>query len=167
MPLFNEHIFPVCSPALLPGGRPLRNAQSLARLPLLHKATHGLGEWSWPVWLDRVGAQAGAMPRSELRFAEMGLVLSAAVDGAGVALSRSLLVHDALASGRLVVPLMGIEPMRSTKKHVARWPSAKAADPDIRAFVDWLAAEATQTIAAVEPFLRSDRTPPATAAQPR
>ncbi len=157
LPLFNEQVFPVCSPALLPGGQPLHDAQALARLPLLHKATHGLGEWSWPVWLERLGCQTGTTPRSELRFAEMGLVLSAAMDGAGVALSRSLLVHDALSSGRLVVPLAGIVPMHSTKKHVARWPSAKAANPDIRAFVEWLAAEAALTLAAIEPYLCKDR----------
>ena len=68
-------------------------------------------------------------------------------------MSRSLLVYDALASGRLVVPIAGIEPMRSTKKHVARWPSSKAADPDIRDFVEWLEAEAARTLAAVEPYL--------------
>ena len=157
VPLFNEQVFPVCSPALLPGGQPVRDAQALLRLPLLHKATHGMGEWSWSVWLERLGCQPSAKPRSELRFAEMGLVLSAAVDGAGVALSRSLLVHDALASGRMVVPLAGIEPMRSTKKHVARWPSSKKNDADVRAFVEWLATEAAQTLAAVEPYLRSSR----------
>lgn len=157
LPLFNEQVFPVCSPALLPAAQPFREAQALARLPLLHKASNGLGEWSWPAWLQRLGVESGARPRSELHFAEMGLVLSAAVDGAGVALSRSLLVHDALASGRLVVPIAGIEPMRSTKKHVARWPTSKAADPDIRAFVEWLQAEAARTLTAVEPYLRSER----------
>jgi LysR family transcriptional regulator, glycine cleavage system transcriptional activator len=156
VPLFNEQVFPVCSPTLLPGGQPVRDAQALARLPLLHKATHGMGEWSWSVWLERLGYQLDTRARSELHFAEMGLVLSAAVDGAGLALVRSLLAYDALASGRLVVPLAGIEPMRSTKRHVARWPSAKAADPDVRAFVEWLTTEAAQTLEAVEPYLRSD-----------
>lgn len=165
--LFNERVFPVCSPALLPGEQPLRDAQELTRLPLLHKATHGLGEWSWPVWLERLGCKPVAKPSSELHFAEMGLVLSAAVDGAGVALSRSLLVHDALVNGRLVVPLSGIETMHSTKKHVARWPSSKAADPDIRAFVDWLAAEAAQTLAAVERHLNSERSTPGSSNESR
>jgi LysR family transcriptional regulator, glycine cleavage system transcriptional activator len=123
--LFNEHVFPVCSPALLPGGQPVRDAQVLARLPLLHKATHGMGEWSWSVWLERLGVQSRARP----------------------------LVHDALASDRLVVPLAGIEAMRSTKRHVARWPSAKSGDADVRAFVEWLATEAAQTLTAVEPYL--------------
>jgi LysR family transcriptional regulator, glycine cleavage system transcriptional activator len=157
VPLFNEQVFPVCSPALVPGGQPLRDAQALASLPLLHKSAHGMGEWSWPVWLERLRVQPNAKPRSELRFAEMGLVLSAAVEGAGVALSRSLLVHDALASGRLVVPLANIVPMRSAKKHVARWPSAKASDPDVRTFVEWLATEAAHTLAAVEHYLHSNR----------
>jgi LysR family transcriptional regulator, glycine cleavage system transcriptional activator len=152
-PLFHEQVFPVCSPRLLPGGMPLRDAQALAGLPLLHKADHGLGEWSWPLWLDRLGVRLHEAPASELRFAEMGLVLSAAAEGAGVALSRSLLVHDALQSGRLVVPITGVTPMPSTKKHIARWPSAKASDPDIRTFVEWLVAEAARTLAGVGPFL--------------
>ena len=160
VPLFNEQVFPVCSPSLLPEGKPLADRQAVARLPLLHKATHGLGEWSWPTWFERLGINAGATPRSALRFAEMGLVLSAAVEGAGVALSRSLLVDDALANGRLTVPLTGFEPMRSTKKHVARWPAAKAADPDIRAFVEWLANEAEQSLAAVQARLEAPSTGP-------
>ena len=145
-PLFHEQVFPVCSPQLLPGGKPLLDAQALAVMPLLHKADHGMGEWSWPVWLERLGLQAQESPASELRFSEMGLVLSAAVEGAGVALSRSLLVHDAIQSGRLMVPLEGIVPMASTKRHVARWASSKANEPDIQAFVEWLSAEARKTL---------------------
>lgn len=148
-PLFAEHVFPVCSPKLLPQGRPLRDAAALAALPLLHKSGHGSGEWSWALWLDRLGAERARKRGSELRFTDMGLILSAAVDGAGVALSRSLLVHDALRAGRLVVPLPGLEPMVSTKHHVARWRRARAGDPDIEVFVDWLAAEAEISLADV------------------
>jgi hypothetical protein len=43
------------------------------------------------------------------------------------------------------------------ERHVARWPSANASDPDIRAFVDWLEAEAAQTLAGVKPFLAGHR----------
>lgn len=146
-PLFAEHVFPVASPKLLPQGRPLRDGQALAALPLLHKSTHATGEWSWSLWLDRLGVSRKR--GSELRFTDMGLILSAAVDGAGVALSRSLLVHDALRAGRLAVPLAGVEPMVSTKHHVARWRRARAGDPDIEAFVDWLAAEAEISLADV------------------
>lgn len=148
-PLFHEQVFPVCSPRLLPRGRPLADARSLAGLPLLHKASHGLGEWTWSVWLERLGVPAEAQG-AELRFADMGLVLSAAEKGAGVALSRSLLVADALAQGRLVVPVAGIEPMASTKRHVARWRGERRDDARIHAFVDWLVAEAADTLAQVD-----------------
>jgi LysR family transcriptional regulator, glycine cleavage system transcriptional activator len=157
-PLFHEQVFPVCSPKLLPRGKPLANARGLAGLPLLHKASHGMGEWTWSLWFERLGVPAEAQG-AELSFADMGLVLSAAVKGAGVALSRSLLVADALEQGRLVVPFPGIQPMASTKKHVARWRSAQRDDPQIRAFVDWLVAEAADTLAEVDERLGHNQVP--------
>jgi len=157
-PLFHEHVFPVCSPRLLPAGQPLAHARGLAGLPLLHKASHGLGEWTWSVWFERLGVPQEAQG-AELSFADMGLVLSAAEKGAGVALSRSLLVADALAQGRLVVPVAGIAPMASTKRHVARWRPGQRDDAPMRAFVDWLVAEAGDTLAEVDE--RLGEAPPA------
>jgi LysR family glycine cleavage system transcriptional activator len=155
VPLFSEHVFPVCSPRLLLNKPPLRDSQALANMTLLHKAANATGEWSWPIWLDRLGISGRQRRGGELRFADMGLTLSAAVDGAGVALSRSLLVHDALRSGHLVIPIAGIEPMQSSKMHVARWRKDKANDPDILAFVAWLAVEAAQTLADTHDMLRT------------
>jgi LysR family glycine cleavage system transcriptional activator len=153
-PLFNEHVFPVCSPRLLTEGRALGDHRALAGMTLLHKAAHGAGEWTWQVWLDRLGITPPDRSAGQLRFADIGLVLSAALEGSGVALGRSLLVHDALQSGRLVLPIVGIEPMVSSKKHVARWRRDKADDPDIRAFVDWLAVQAAATLAATDGLLK-------------
>jgi LysR family glycine cleavage system transcriptional activator len=152
--LFSELVFPVCSPRLLPSGKRLRDPRELTSIPLLHKSTHASGEWSWSVWLDRLGIQ---MKRrgGELRLADMGLVLSAAVDGAGIALARSLLAHDALRDGRLVIPIVGFEPLVSTKKHVARWRRERTNDPDIKAFVTWLQAEAETTLADTNEYLRA------------
>jgi LysR family transcriptional regulator, glycine cleavage system transcriptional activator len=145
-PLFSEHVFPVCSPHLLPGRRPIPDARQLGAFPLLHKMTHMTGEWSWDVWIERLGMNGGEK-RGELRFADVSLIMSAAIDGAGVALTRSLLAHDALLDGRLIVPIENVEPMLSSKKHVARWRRDRAGDPDIEAFVAWLVTEAKQTLA--------------------
>lgn len=153
-PLFHEHVFPVCSPRLLPEGRALRDSCALAGMTLLHEAAHGAGEWTWQVWLDRLGIEPQGRSGGELRFADIGLVLSAAMEGSGVALARSLLVHDALQAGRLVVPVAGVPPMVSSKKHVARWRRDRTDDPDIRAFVDWLVTEAAATLAATEGIIR-------------
>lgn len=147
-PLFVETVFPVCSPRLLPEGRPLRDAQQLLQLPLLHKAGVATGEWSWSVWLDHLGVKEGALRRSVLSFADMSLVMSAAVDGAGVALTRSLLAHDMLAAGRLVPAVAGVRPMLSSKRHVARWPTSRASDPIVTAFIEWLVAQANVSLAA-------------------
>jgi LysR family glycine cleavage system transcriptional activator len=79
----------------------------------------------------------------------MGLMLAAAVNGGGVALTRSLLAHDALMDGRLIVPFPISEPMVSAKRLFARWRRDRQGDPDIEAFVGWLANEAASASEAV------------------
>lgn len=154
MPLCTEQVFPVCSPQLLPQGRPLQAAPSLRSLSLLHKSAYPAGEWSWAFWLDRLQLDAAAPARSELRFADMGLLMSAAVGGAGVAITRSLLAHDALRSGRLLPAVAAVEPVDCGKRHVARWPAAKVGDADVRAFVDWLVAQSADTVAATQRLIQ-------------
>jgi LysR family glycine cleavage system transcriptional activator len=152
--LFTERVFPVCSPRVLPQGEPLRDVQGLSGMTLLHKATPVSGEWSWPVWLERLGVEANRRG-AELRFADLSLVLSAAVNGSGVCLARSLLVHDALHDGRLSLAIADFEPMTSVKKHIARWPAQKADDPDVRAFVQWLVAESSQCLAHTDALIKA------------
>lgn len=158
LPLFTEQVFPVCSPRLLPHGRPLADAQALAGMTLLHKAVQASGEWSWPLWLERLGVPARRRRGSaELRLADLGMVLSAAVNGSGVGLARSLLVHDALLDGRLALALADFEPMTSVKRHVARWPAHKAGDADIDAFVQWLVAESKRCLEATAARIAAGR----------
>src|SRR5690606_35443748 len=92
--LFGEHVFPVCSPRLLRGARPLARVQDLAHHVLLH-LDDPRGEWpwlQWSVWFEVMRlkdvASAGA-----LRFNEYGDLIQAAIDGQGVALGRSPLVQ--------------------------------------------------------------------------
>jgi LysR family transcriptional regulator, glycine cleavage system transcriptional activator len=142
--LFQEHVFPVSVPTLLPRGKPLRDTSALARLPILHKGVPNSGaEWSWPAWFERLGL--GAAP-SGLRFDTIGTAIAAALQGAGVVLARSLLVHDALADGRLSRVLPRKWDMPSSKAHLVRWPAALAADQRVRSFVAWLTDE-TRTMA--------------------
>ncbi|MCW0232666.1 MAG: LysR substrate-binding domain-containing protein [Ferrovibrio sp.] len=160
--LFREQVFPVCAPAVLK--KPLRDAAQLGSLPLLYKSAEtSLGEakqgaeWEWSTWFRRLGITAKPKPR--LRFEEIGTAIAAALEGAGVALGRSLLVHDALSDGRLVRPLGPEWSLPSSKVHLARWPAALSGDLRLRAFVAWLAAEAEQTVAAAA----AESAPPAAA----
>jgi LysR family glycine cleavage system transcriptional activator len=152
-PLFSEAVFPVCSPTLLPDGKPLANVQDLVNLPLLHKVGQTTGEWSWSLWFDYLQISPPQKSQAELRFADMGLLVSAAINGSGVALARSLLAYDALKAGTLVVPITGFDTMRSTKKHYARWPANRQDDPDVDAFKQWLTTQAAQTLAETEDLI--------------
>ena len=152
-PLFCEDVFPVCHPSLLPEGKPLSTPQDLVKLPLLYKMGQTTGEWSWSLWFDYLNIEAPQQTQAELRFADMGLLVSAAINGAGVALARSLLAYDALKAGTLVVPITNFDTMRSTKKHYARWPANRQDDPDVDAFKQWLTTQAAQTLAATESLI--------------
>ncbi len=103
--LFKEDVFPVCSPDLAGGDRPLRSPEDLARHTLLHL------EWSpaypsWPAWSDWLKA-AGAKSveaRHGVWFNNMAMAIRAAAQGQGVALSSFAIAADELAAGRLVAP---------------------------------------------------------------
>lgn len=146
-PLFRERVFPVCHPSLLPSGSTPGDPNMLLRLPLLHKGPRGrpagAAEWSWPAWFDRLGLTA--RPKESLRFGAIGPAIAAAHQGAGVVLARSMLVHDALAEGRLVRVLRTSEDMLSSKAHVARWPAALHRDERVRGFAAWLTEKAQDT----------------------
>ena len=151
-PLFREHVFPVCAPSLLPAGFERGDTSVLSRLPLLHKGPAGRAisaEWSWQAWLERLGLPP--RPQENFRFASIGLAIAAAMKGAGVVIARSMLVHDALAEGRLVRLLPPNFDLLSSKAHVARWPASLRGDARVRSFVAWLAARAEETDRAFAP----------------
>jgi DNA-binding transcriptional LysR family regulator len=86
-----------------------------------------------------------ALARGPSKAVDAAPTTAAALEGAGVVLARSLLVHDALADGRLVRVLPARWDMPSSKAHVVRWPAALGADRRVRTFVDWISAEARAT----------------------
>ena len=99
VPLMPEDVFPVCSPALLDGTRPLRTPSDLRYFNLLHDDM----QINWSAWLEAAGV-ADIDPDRGTRIDLSALVVDAAVDGQGVALARSALVGHHLAAGRLVKP---------------------------------------------------------------
>jgi LysR family glycine cleavage system transcriptional activator len=144
--LFDEMVFPVAIPPLLPRGRPLKDPGLLGTLPILHKGYVGRSdgaEWSWPVWFERLGITA-PVPAG-LRFDNLGTAIAAALQGSGVVLGRSLLVHDALAERRLCRVVSPSWDMASSKAHIVRWPAALANDKRVALFVAWVAKEAVKT----------------------
>jgi len=107
-PLMPEYVFPVCSPALLQNGPPLRSPSDLRHHRLLHD--EGMqpvpGFPDWRRWLEVAGVPDIDVRRGP-RLSISSMVVQAALIGEGVALARSVLVADHIAAKRLV-PLFGV-----------------------------------------------------------
>ena len=152
--LFDEHVFPVCSPSLLEGPHPLRSLADLRHQTLLHlEWTPTECKWpDWQAWLMAAGAGDVDHTRGP-RFTWHAMSLQAAVQGQGVALASTPIVNDDLAAGRLVCPF---DRSISTRfgYYLVCLPEL-AATRKIQAFREWLLHEAEVSVG--ERGLASDR----------
>jgi LysR family glycine cleavage system transcriptional activator len=135
--LLSESLYPVCSPRLLEGPNPLRRPEDLVHHQLLWDY-----DWRtdmWDRWLDVAGLK-GLKTRRSLSFNYSNLMLQAAVDGLGVALSQGVLAAEDLAAGRLVRPFdIGLP---TEFAYYVVYPPAIAKRPNNLAFRNWLFEEA-------------------------
>ena len=139
--LLEEEVFPVASPALVPPTRiPLQVAE-LGEWPLLHDMDAYLPQrWmSWHSWFERAGVEASAAARG-FRFSDSIVLVNAAVAGLGLAIARAPHIQTYLARGQL---------LRLTRESwKADWvyrlvaPNENFARPNVRAFTEWVLAEA-------------------------
>jgi LysR family glycine cleavage system transcriptional activator len=138
--LFDEEIYPVCSPRLLETGPPLETPADLARHTLLHvEWTLHRGEtFDWESWLRAAGAAEVDFSRGP-RFSHTSIALIAAEQGQGLALGSDALAADALAAGRLIRPFALSLPLAFAYHLV--YPEAHGAVPKIAAFRDWILVE--------------------------
>ena len=131
-----DELFPVCSPALLEGDKPLRCPEDLAHHTLLHSS--GGYDDDWRLWLTAAGLPSNISKQPGLTFDLILLTLQAAIDGSGVAMGRTSYVEADIAKGRLVVPFKVTLPADAGFYLVS--PEAKADPPKLRAFRQWLKA---------------------------
>ena len=144
--LFEESVFPVCSPHLLKAKKPLKEPRDLKHHTLIHIDWDA--QWAtwpnWQMWLRAAGAPEVDATRG-LHFSQTALSLQAALDGQGVALGDSTLVADDLAAGRLVRPFtMALKGPEQFAYHLVHAP-ARAEEPLIKAFRRWILDEVART----------------------
>lgn len=98
--LFDEQVFPVCSPEL---AEQFADPAQLAQATLIHDVTldTSAGFISWQQWFSHADIPAKPLKQG-LHLDNSALALQSAIEGRGVALARSVLVQDDLASKRLV-----------------------------------------------------------------
>ncbi len=144
--LFDNTIFPVCSPALLRTKKPLLHPRDLLQHRLIHVDWSAPGVmWpNWRMWMLAAGV-TDYQETAGLRLDNSGLALQAAIDGQGVALGDSSLVSDDLAAGRLVQPFAVTIKGPPQFAYYVISPVATQNDPLVRSFRDWILDEAART----------------------
>src|SRR6202020_667926 len=125
-----DELFPVCSPALLKGDKPLQSPQDLAHHTLLHSS--GGYDDDWRLWLTAAGQPSDISKQRGLSFDLILMTVQAAIDGLGVALGRTTYVEGDIAKGRLVVPFKMALPADAGFYLVS--PQARAESPKLSAF---------------------------------
>lgn len=144
--LFDNVIFPVCSPRLLKSGPPLEKPRDLLKHTLVHIewSRQGVTWPNWRMWMAAAGVEDFDDSRC-LLFTDSSFVIQAAVEGNVVALCDFSMVANDLSEGRLVRPFdLGIKVTPEYAYHLA-YPAGVADDPRIAAFRDWILEEARNT----------------------
>lgn len=137
--LMADELFPVCSPSLLRGDKPLRRPEDLKNHPLLH--TSNANSDDWRLWLTAAGLPSDIARQPGITFDMIFMTIQAAIDGIGVAMGRTSYVQDDIAKGRLVVPFKIALPADAGFYLVS--PEGRREAPKLVAFRDWMIA-ATQ-----------------------
>ena len=134
VPLFRDHMFPVCSPALATQLE-LREPADLLGCQLLYDT-----QWAqdWALWFQAAGLPSDSGQR-ESGFTLYSMAIEAAAEGLGVVIGHESLVARELAGGRLMAPF----DVRMPVPHgyaviVPRWSNGRT---DVGEFVDWLTSE--------------------------
>ncbi|SOE96872.1 transcriptional regulator, LysR family [Burkholderia sp. D7] len=129
-----EEIFPVCVPALLANGSPLRCPSDITQYPIIRTVSPIITD-EWPAWLQFAGVNSTDFS-SELYCEGLYFSMSATLAGLGIGLGRTSLVADDLRTGRLVMPFDSRMPSDSAYFVVSR--TDRSALPKVKAFREWL-----------------------------
>ncbi len=140
--LFDDEVFPACSPTLAAGPPTLNELADLEKVPLIHwNLTHltwaeETRKWfTWEGWLKR--ANAGHVSTAGgLHFSEYGQAVQAAIAGQGMLLASWPILREPLEAGRLIAPFdqslttdIGYEMVATTEN---------GRRPEVAAFIEWL-----------------------------
>lgn len=140
--LFDDQIFPACSPSLANGPPKLEQLDDLANTTLIHWdisqlawARETMRWFTWDSWFSHVGATHLASDQG-LHFNDYGLAVQAAVAGQGVVLASWPILREPIAAGLLVCPFPK-KVITDIGYDLVTTPSA-ATRAEASAFISWL-----------------------------
>lgn len=134
--LTRDELFPVCSPTLLDGLSPPDSPEALSAHTLLHVIGY---EEGWGYWLKQTGFQHLDASQG-MQFDTLITALEMAALGHGLALGRTSLVAEMLASGRLLAPFE--QRISASESFYLTCPTHQYMHPNAEAFWSWLIEEA-------------------------
>lgn len=141
--LFEDTLFPVCSPTLLAQENIHEPADLLAQTLLTvdwcSHAGHPIP--SWRDWFKNAGVAIKKIPHQR-QYSLYSLALDQAMAGQGVVLASYPLVTDRLASGVLVRPFAEHYPLASPFAYELILPCEGVTPPAAARFIEWLGQEA-------------------------
>ena len=137
--LFNEEVFPVCSPQWLKAQATPLTLQNLHDFPLLHLRQENNSQWfDWSGVFRELGITAAPTP-GQLRFDNYTLLIQAAIAGQGVAIGWRHLVDNLLEQNWLCRPIS--DTVISRFGYYVVQPQRKRRGQLVERFVEWLVAE--------------------------
>lgn len=139
--LMDEEVYPVCSPNLLNEKRRFHQPNELLQATLIHDLSMDAqtGFPTWSEWLKKAGVTEHATINN-LQINNSAAVLQSAIDRRGVALARSVMVRDDLATGRLIRLFPNIQFDSPLAYYVVYRPQCTEL-ARMQVFRDWLFAE--------------------------
>ena len=96
--IYQDRVFPVCDPCLLTG-KEIKNINDIFNFTLLSDAEDKHDHWQ--EWFDAAGKHDQPI-KTGINFDNMGSMISAALQGQGIALVRDILVAEELGNGSLI-----------------------------------------------------------------
>jgi len=130
-PLFRDHMYPVCSPALA-DKTGFHTPADLIGMRLLYDT-----QWAddWAIWFRAAGLPDDGAEQ-ETGFTLYSMAVAAAVEGLGIAMGHQTLIAKELESKRLVAPFdLRIRVPHGYAVIVPAWSSKQL---DVGEFIEWL-----------------------------
>ncbi|RTE66707.1 LysR family transcriptional regulator [Amphritea opalescens] len=142
--LFDEEVFPICSPQLFHDSSPIGSHKKLASMPLLKLgADAGQGWFDWHSYFQ--GRRSQIVPGEPvLTFNNYTLLIQAAIAGQGVGLGWSTLVDD-LIDSKVLVGLREFS-LSSDRGYYVVEPRPNELVNAKQHFLDWLWGESPENI---------------------
>ncbi|ACC75869.1 LysR substrate-binding domain-containing protein [Paraburkholderia phymatum] len=133
--LFDEEVFPVCSPEWVKSRGMPTSLQDVANEALIESDSTSEGWMGWEEWFGAVGLRALRL-NFALRCSLYTDAIQAARYGQGIALGWGRLVHDLVDAGELV--RLPVASLKTNDAYFIVVPHGRTVTPAIHGLIDWL-----------------------------